>query len=260
MASRIEQKQQARAKRVAAEEAARRNDRRRARLMRLGLVLSLALVVVIVGIVVSSGGGSSNASPGGGGNDAAAANALFKGIPQNGIHLGDPKAKATLIEFADLQCPFCKEYSDAALPTVIKRYVRPGTLRYELHMRSFIGPDSQKAAAAAAVATRQDRLYQFSDLFYRRQHEENTGYVTSDFIRSIATGSGVDAGKAVKAASDPSSEPLVAQAEKTASDLGSTSTPDFFLRLSSGRLVRVQPQSLTADGVTQAIDAALPGT
>jgi protein-disulfide isomerase len=259
MASRAEQKQEARARRLAAEEAERRTARRRASLMRLGLVLALAVVVVIVAVVVSSGGNDEAPAGGGGGakpGDAAAANALFRGIPQSGIHLGSGGGP-TLIEFADLQCPFCAEYSNGVLPTVIKRYVRTGKVRYELRMRSFLGDDSVRAAGAAAAAASEDRLYQFADLFYRRQKEENTGYVTDDFIRSVASDSGVNPSKAVAAANDAKSQPLVAAAEQQAAALGSRGTPDFYLRLRGGRLVPVQLEALTPAAFTKALDQAL---
>jgi protein-disulfide isomerase len=262
MASRAEQKQEARAARLAAEEADRRSARRRASIMRLGLVLGLAVVAVVVAIVLSSSGNGGSGGNGGGGatpGDAAAANALFRGIPQKGIDLGGGSKAPTLIEFADLQCPYCRQFSDAVLPTVVKRYVRSGRLRYQLHIRSFLGDDSVRAAAAAAVAAQQNRLYQFADLFYRRQHEENTGYVTDSFIRGIASPVGVNASKAAAAANDPSGQPMVKQAEQQATALGSNSTPDFFMRLKSGRLVKV-PAVLSADGFTKVLDQALGQT
>jgi protein-disulfide isomerase len=258
MASRAEDKQEARARRLAAEEADRRSARRRASLMRLGLVAGLAVIAVVVAIVVSSGGGSSsNTGSGAQAGDGAAAKALFRGIPQKGLNLGANAKAPVLIEFADLQCPFCGEYSNNALSSVVKDYVRPGRVRYQLHIRSFLGPDSVRAAGAAAVATQENRLYQFADLFYRRQQEENTGYVTDGFIRSVASATGVDAAKAASAADNAKAQPLVAQAEQQATRIGSHSTPDFFLRLTSGRLVHVQPQSLTAAGMRQALDQAL---
>lgn len=267
MASRSEQKEQARAQRVAAEEAARRGQRRRTTLMRLGIVLAVAVVVVVALIAFSSGGnggtsgtaGAGGAAAGGsGGADAAASANLFKGIPQTGVDLGRSSAGATLVEFADLQCPYCAQYSNDALATVVDRYVKQGRLRYQLRLRSFLGKDSARAAGAAAEAARENRLYPFADLFYKRQQTENTGYVTDAFVRSVATGSGVNAGKAVAAANDASAQPLVGQAEQMAANLGSSGTPDFYLRLRSGRLVRVQPQSLTGAAVSQAIDRALP--
>jgi protein-disulfide isomerase len=141
-------------------------------------------------------------------------------------------------------------------PTVVKQYVRTGRIRYQIHVRSFIGPDSVRAAGAAAVATQENHLFQFVDLFYRRQAEENTGYVTDGFLRSIATATGVDASKALSAAKDGSSQPLVRQAEQQATALGSNSTPDFFLRVKGGRLVKV-PAQFDPQSFTQALDQAL---
>ena len=262
MASRVEQKERARAERLAAEESAQRTDRRRAQLMRLGLIAAVAVIVVIVAIVASGGSSSSSGSgtSGSGGSDTAATTAVFKGVPQHGITLGQASAPATLIEFADLQCPFCAEYSNDGLATVVKDYVRTGKLNYQLHIRSFLGPDSVKAAGAAAAATKENRLYQFSDLFYRRQQQENTGYVTPTFLRGVANGAGVDPAKALAGAANPSSQPEVAAAEKLASQLGSNSTPAFYLRLKSGRLVPVEPKALDGPSMSAAINAALSGS
>jgi protein-disulfide isomerase len=257
MASRAEQKERARAQRVAAEEAERRATGRRSSLIRLGLVLGLAVVVVIVAVIVSSGNNGGTTTGHTTAGDGRAATQQFAGLPQHGLDLGSPKAKATLVEFADLQCPFCREYNDGILPTVISRYVRTGKVRYELRMRSFLGNDSVRAAGAAAVAAQENRLYPFADLFYHRQQTENTGYVTDGFIKSVASAVGVNPTKAAQAADDPKSEPLVAAAEREAATLGSSGTPDFFLRLESGRFVPVQIQSLTPGAVTAAIDQAL---
>ena len=261
MASRTERKQQARTAREAAERADQRSAGRRAAVLRLGLVIGLALVVVIVAIVASSGGGDTKTAGNSGGNpgtgDAAAVAAEFEGIPQQGVTLGKPGAKYTLLEFADLQCPFCAEYSNQALPTVVDKYVRTGKLNYELRLVSILGNDSAKAAGAAAVAAKENKLYQFADLFYRRQGQENSGYVTESFLSDVAKGAGVNASSAVAASKQPDQQALVKQAAQKSAALGSQGTPDFYLKLPSGRLVPVAPQDLTASAFTAALDHAL---
>jgi protein-disulfide isomerase len=224
--------------------------------LRLGLLVALAAVVVLVAIVLS--GGDDTETPAPAGQDGTKeALALYDAIPQAGIFLGDPKAKATLIEFADLQCPFCGQYSTDVMPTVVEQYVRPGTIRYELRIRSFLGEDSIRAAGAAAAAAKENRLYQFVDLFYRRQGPENSGYVTASFLQDVARAAGVDPAAAVAAAADAKRQPLVLAAERTAIDIGSGSTPDFFLRVPGGRLVPVEPGDLTPQAMTEALDEAL---
>ena len=107
------------------------SSERTRRLALLGGAAVLALVAVVVAIVISQGGGDDdNAEPAAGGgspaSDTAEVTDSFEGIPQRSVTLGDPDAPATLIEFADLQCPFCAQYATDALPAVVDQFVRTG--------------------------------------------------------------------------------------------------------------------------------------
>jgi protein-disulfide isomerase len=234
----------------------------RSRLLGLFAVLALAAIVVVVLIVISGGSDDAEtpAAKPGAPSEAQRVEALYAGIPQKGVHLGKPGAPATLVEIADLQCPFCAQYSVTALPAVVRDYVRPGKLRYELHFRSFLGRDSVRAAGAAAYAAQQNRMYQFADLFYRNQGPENSGYADSAFIRTIASQvKGLDPEKAAAAADDPLSWPAVPAGEQFARNLGSSSTPDFYVR-KGGRLTPVNVQGTAPEDYERAIDAALAQT
>jgi protein-disulfide isomerase len=224
--------------------------------VQLALVSALAVVVVVGAILLSSGGGDDKPQAVSG-SQATAVEDVYAGIPQKGMRLGEPKAKATLVEIADLQCPFCAEYSINALPTIVKDYVRTGRLNYELRFRSFLGRDSVRAAGAAAEAANQNRMYQFADAFYRNQGPENSGYADSAFIRKVAEeAGGLDAEKLVAAANDPLAQPAVRRNEQFARALGSTGTPDFYLR-QGGRLTQLAPQGTSPEAYKAAIDAAL---
>ena len=118
--------------------------------------------------------------------------ALYRGIPQDGATLGDPDAPATMVEFVDLQCPFCAEYTRDALPTIVKRYVRTGKLKIELRPVAILGPDSATARGRGRRRGAENRIWQFADLFYLNQGRENSGYVDDDFLRRIARGAGVN--------------------------------------------------------------------
>jgi hypothetical protein len=146
------------------------------------LIAALFLAILIVATVLAI------ARPGarGGQGSQRTAGAAFAGIPEHGTLLGHPRAPATLLEFADLQCPFCAEYARDALPGLLRDWVRPGRLRLDLRLVAFIGPDSTRAARTAGAAALQDRLWQFSELFYLNQGTENSGYVTESFLRAIA--------------------------------------------------------------------------
>jgi protein-disulfide isomerase len=226
---------------------------------RLALVTLLAAVVVVGAIVVSSNGSDSEppAPTRAGATPAEEVAALYEGIPQEGPFLGRGDAPATLVEIADLQCPFCAQYSVQALPTIVQDYVRTGRIAYELRIRSFLGRDSVRAAGAAAEAARENRMYQFVDLFYRNQGPENSDYADADFMREIAGQvEGLDVERVVAAADDPLSYRAVRAGEQFARRIGSTGTPDFYLRR-DGRLTPLQVQGTAPEDYAAALDAAL---
>lgn len=70
-----------------------------------------------------------------------------------------------MTEFADLQCPFCREYALEALPTIVKDYVRTGKVRLVFQNLSCLGDDSVTAGKVAAAAAAQNHLWDFIDLF-----------------------------------------------------------------------------------------------
>jgi protein-disulfide isomerase len=219
-------------------------------LARLGLLAGLAVVIVLVAVVVAGGGGGSShkaASP-------AATESALKGIPQSGIALGSPKAPVTMVEFADLQCPFCAQYHRDVFPTLLKRYIRTGKLRVELHLLRFIGPDSDRLARVAAAASEQNRMWQFVALAYARQGTENSGYATQQFIDKLAADAGLKQTSAGAAA-----DKQVRQSEQIAKTLGISSTPSFLIGPTGGPFQRLEPSELTPGAFIPAIQQELKG-
>jgi protein-disulfide isomerase len=222
---------------------------RRPMIMRLGLLAALAVVGVLVVVVVTTPHDKS--SPSGGGTGVASE---LDGIPQSGLSLGSPDAPVTLVEFADLQCPFCAEYDQGVLPELLDRYVKTGKVRLELHLLRFLGPDSDRLARVAAAASAQDRMWQFTALAFARQGTENSGYATAAFIDKLAADAGLknpDAG--------PAAERLVRRSEQAARTLGIDSTPSFLIGPSDGTLERFQPSDLTPGAFEPRIERELSG-
>lgn len=217
---------------------------------------TVASLVLVAGAVVLSGGrGEPRASTA----SSAPPSRLFAGLPQEGIALGSAGAPATLVEFADLQCPFCGVYGRDVLPTVVDRYVRPGKLRLELQVLTFVGEDSLRAGRMAAAAAGQNRLWSFADAFYRDQGEENTGYVTDAFLQSTANAAGLDYAKAQEQQDGAAAQQVLDEAQAEAGRLGVQSTPSFLLRTKAGDLRPVEPSDLTPEAFTEALDKALAG-
>jgi hypothetical protein len=165
--------------------------------------------------------------------------ARFDGIPQHGRVLGWPRARYTLLEFADLQCPYCARFDRDVLPAVIERLVRPGRLRIELRPIAFLGPGSATAAAVTVAAGMQDRIWQFADLFYRNQGRENSGYVTPRFIGQIARAvPGLDLARLRRASGTPQLLAALTDNARLAHAAGTTGTPGFRLGRSGGVLLQ----------------------
>lgn len=203
------------------------DQERRQRLIKLGSATAfLAIAAIAVLIVVSQGdsdGGDASSVEG-----AATVRSELRGIPQNGLVLGEPSAKVTLIEFGDLQCPVCKSYSEEIVPQVIDAKVRNGEAKLEFRNLAFISDESVDAATAAIAAGEQGRGWDFVELFYANQGAEASGYVTGDFMAAIAEGAGVpDIEKWDEAReSDRLREQVEAEIQEAA-DLGLTGTPSF---------------------------------
>jgi protein-disulfide isomerase len=257
LATKKEQREQARAEREAREAAEAAGAQRRKRLLQLGGVLAAAAAIVVILIVVSSSGDSKS----GGSSKGDAANSsqsakLLNGIPQKGIVLGNANAPVTLTEFADLQCPFCRDYTAKVFPTIVAKYVRTGKVKMVFRNYAFIGPDSVTAARAAESAGQQNKLWNFIDVFYANQGTENTDYVTDKFLEKIGNGAGLDVAKMLAGREDPKVDGAIAEAQQAAQTAGVNSTPTLLVQKGKAAPKKIaNPQDVNA--VSSEIDAAL---
>lgn len=204
------------------------SEDRRTRMLQLAAGAAfLAVAVVLVLIVVS-------ATSGGSGGDtklegASEVNRSLAGIPQHGMILGDPSAPVEVVEFADLQCPYCKAFTEDQLPPIIENQVKKGEAKIAFHNFTIIGEQSLPAGAAALAAGAQGRGWNFVELFYKNQGSENTGYADDEFLRAIAKGAGV---KDI-ARWNREREKFTADVEATtteAQELGFTGTPSIAIK------------------------------
>jgi Protein-disulfide isomerase len=229
---------------------------RRSRMLQLGAgAVFLVLVAVVVLIVVSSSGGGS------GGDtkleETANVNKLLNGIPQKAMVVGNAKAPVELIEYGDLQCPVCKTYSEEVLPQVIENQVKQGKAKIVFRNFTIIGADSLPAGAATLAAGEQGRGWTYLELFYRNQGEENSGYVTDEFMTSVAEGAGVK--NIAKWNEERKSEKLTEEVETTteqATNVGFTGTPSFAIKGPSTNGTELLSNLSTSAQVEEAIEKA----
>jgi protein-disulfide isomerase len=255
LASRKEQREQARAEREKREAEEHAKAKRKRNLLLLGGAVAAAAVIVVIAVVVSSGGSKKGGSPEGSANGAKQAAQLLSGIPQSGTTLGNPKARVTINEFADLQCPFCRDYTINQFPSIVAKYVKTGKAKMVFQNYAFIGPDSLTAARAAEAAAKQNKLWNFIDVFYNNQGTENTDYVTDKFLTKIAKGAGVDPQRMLTDRQDPKIDQAIALAQQNAQQSGVNQTPTFVVKSANGPV-----QKVGADQIDSVLAKATAGT
>ena len=226
----------------------------------IAAVIALALVGTGVGLGLAFSGGDSSPSPvpvrgtlvdalpG-----AAEIQSLFHGIPQAGNLLGRTSALVKIVEYVDLQCPYCRQFDTEVLPNLISRYVRTGEASLELRLLAFIGPDSERGRAAAIAAGKQGKMFNFVSLLYGNQGTENTGWLDERMIGAAAASiPGANVPKLLGDRGDVSAAETAVAAQ--AKEQQVNSTPTLFV---NGERVTLAGPTDEA-GMVRAITAALP--
>jgi protein-disulfide isomerase len=232
-----------------------------------GVVAAIGIAIALV--VVLTGGNSSSAPknvpavgsltnaltlPG-----ASDVNALYKGIPQNGMTLGSPEAPVTMTEFIDLQCPVCQAFETETLPGVVKKYVRPGKVKIVMRPWAFIGPDSIRGQSAVLAAGLQNKGFDYASLLYGNQGGENTGWLDDNMVAAAAAS--IPGLETAKLLSDRNSATVDGQAKDVDSEAqagGVNSTPTILVGKTGtpGKVVALNSPT-DRQTLDQAIDAAV---
>jgi protein-disulfide isomerase len=227
-----------------------RRSRRPARWRALAIVTAIVLAALAV-IVVTTGAGSTPPKPGSHGANATARaiTALLAGIPQSRNVLGEPTAPITLEWYGDLECPFCREFALGALPTLISRWVRNGQLRIEyLSMETATRQPKvfQTQQIAALAAGLQDRMWNYIETFYHEQGEEDSGYVTEQYLHNLAIQvPGLDLALWSEDRYDPELAGQVIAERATARRARFPGTPTFLIGRTGGTMHKLRQLSLT---------------
>jgi protein-disulfide isomerase len=96
---------------------------------------------------------------------------------------GNPHGSATVVEFFDYQCPYCKRVQ----PELDSLLREDPKLRIVYKEFPVLGPVSLVAARAALAAMRQDKYAAFHDAMMAA-----TGHITDDTVYKVATSVGLD--------------------------------------------------------------------
>jgi protein-disulfide isomerase len=246
-----------------------RNAPRPRQASRRGLAVAGGIVLVLaafVAVVAANRGNSSpigplptkgslvNALPG-----AGAVGSLFKNIPQQGLRLGSPSAPVTLVEYIDLQCPYCRAFETQVMPQIVQRYVRTGKVKIEARVLAFIGPDSSRGRDAMIAAGDRGKAFDFAQILYDNQQVENTGWLSDRMVaRAAESIPGVNPRRLFTERTSPAVKREAAAIDQEGSAADVNATPTLFVGRSGTTPTVVPLRSPTDAGtLVAALNAAL---
>jgi protein-disulfide isomerase len=233
-----------------------------------GGIAAVVVVAIVLALVLGSGGSSGKLPSGTPAVGNCSANGLpgcqdvetlYKGIPQDGLYLGSPSAKAQMVIFIDLQCPFCQNYETTVMPTIVKKYVRTGKVRIKVEPWAFIGPDSSRGQKAMFAAAKQNKAWNFAEVLYLNQATENTGWLNDSMVAAAAASvNGLDVKKLWADRNAGSISKDVSEVAALAKTKKVTGTPTVFVGKSGTTPKLVGPAGSVPDlkETEAAIDAA----
>jgi len=162
---------------------------------------------------------------------------IFNYLAKDGPTKGNGKAPVTLIEFSDFQCSFCRKFWKETLPSLEKKYIETGKVKFLYRHFAILGKPSEAAAQAAECAGEQGKFWEYHDKLFASAGSPLSftagklrGYAKELGLKSEAFNQCLDSGKHLE---------KVKSETTMATLLGARGTPAFFLN--GQMLVGAQP-------------------
>ncbi len=153
----------------------------------------------------------------------------------NKPYLGNPNASVIMVEFGDLQCPFCAEYFSQSEPQILQNYVNTGKIEY-VWMNfplTQIHPNAENAADAAMCVYHlagNTAFWKFHDIVYQNTNTVNVAYAINDSNWATWAGqAGVNATAFASCYSSKQYDSEVQSDESNGITYGVGGTPTFYI-------------------------------
>ncbi len=180
---------------------------------------------------------------------AAPAESLFVGRTR-----GSARARVTVYELSDFQCPFCRRFVTESWATVDREYVTPGKVRWVFVNAPMpkLHPNAPRAAQYATCARRQGKFWQLHDLLFAQQLDWARLSPPDSVLGALAARAGLDARMLNACLGDPATAAELAQDAALVARLGFEGAPSF---AADGKIVVLGAQPV--DSFRVALDALL---
>jgi len=136
---------------------------------------------------------------------------------------GDTKAPVTIVEFADYQCPYCRQ-AEAAMKELLRKYPGQVNLAFRDFPLSSIHPYAQKASEAARCAGKQGKFWEFHDALFGDQ-----ATLDEPGLKAVAQTLALDERVFASCLASGESAAQVARDQDDGRKAGISSTPGFFI-------------------------------
>lgn len=163
-----------------------------------------------------------------------------KEAPSGGKLKGDPNAKVKIVEFSDLECPFCARFYSDTLPQIISDYIDTGkaSLEYRHYPLPF-HPQAKPLAIATECANDQGKFWEMHDKIFEENIAGALAGATPDTYKQWAADIGLSTADFNSCYDAETHTDVVDSDTNLGGTLGVSGTPTFYI---NGRqLVGAQP-------------------
>ena len=213
--------------------------------------LRALLVPALVALAIAPGCASTARTA----EDPVAASVAAPPSPADPRILGSADAQVMIIEFTDLQCPYCARFARDTWPLLRKHYVDTGKIRFAtrdlpLPFHAFALP----AAVAARCAAQQGKFWEYREALFHDQ-----SHLGQQRFAELAGTFGLDITHFEDCRADPAVLATVREDAALAASSGIASTPSFVI----GRVVNgefegeVMSGALPFEAFQQRLDSLL---
>jgi protein-disulfide isomerase len=143
----------------------------------------------------------------------------------NGMSLGRKDAPLTIVEFTDLECPFCSQFTVTAFPELKRRFVDTGMVRFVT--KDFplsFHRTARDAAIACRCAGEQGKFWEF-----RHEIAKHARNLSKQAINGVATSLGLDLANLARCLSNPKYGIEVDRDYAEGARAGVSGTPTFIV-------------------------------
>jgi protein-disulfide isomerase len=147
----------------------------------------------------------------------------------NGPSRGPQKSSLLLVEFADFECPHCKE-AQPLVDRLLKEYPEARYVAQPFPLRN-IHSEAEKAAEAGVCVAKiggNEAYFKYSDAVYANQ-ASLTPQGSSQAIQAAIAASGADPAKVQSCVSQPTTKAAIDESLRLGNQLGVNSTPTLFV-------------------------------